>query len=450
MSKMKAHARNHVAHKFGADIWVGLFLVVGILGGTVAWASVAELSGAVIGQGSVIVESHGKRIQHADGGIVADIRVDDGSEVQEGDLLIRLDETITRANFAISEKGLDQAVARLARLEAERDRLPLVEFPPEIETRKHVEHIARAIVGERAMFAALSRTYNGKIVQLRERKQQLANEVMGYEAQFNARRSEIALLRTEMDGTKALVSRQYAPAVKMLGEQRQMAALEGDFGRLAAQIAQTNGKIAETELQVIQIQDEEIKRVATEIRDTERRIEELRERKVAAEDKLKRTEMRAPRTGVVHEMQVHTIGAVIRPGEVVLTVVPKEDILVVEARVRPVDIDQVSTGQLAFIRFPNFNRRTTPELNGRVVRVGADVAQDPSRPTNTGTADSTRREAFYPVRISVSEDELKRLNGLRLQPGMPAEVFIQTEDRTAISYMIKPISDQLARAFREK
>jgi HlyD family secretion protein len=448
MIPSRSNVRRPMSATLGGGTWIGLTLVGGLLVGTAAWASYATLAGAVIGPGAVIVESYGKRIQHADGGIVAEIYVEDGTEVKEGDLLFRLDDTITRSQFAISEKALDQALARLARLEAERDDHQVVEYPREIQSRIHIEHVAKAIHGENAIFEALSHTYEGKIAQLQERKKQLIEETKGYEAQYAGRKSEITLLKKEMAGTQDLVKKDYAPVVKMLAEQRQLASLEGEFGRLAAQIAQTRGRVTETDLQVIQVEDEETKRVASEIRDTERRVEELKERKTAAEDKLKRIEMRAPRNGFVHELQIHTIGAVIRTGEVVLTVIPKEDKLVIEARVRPIDIDQISVGQKALVRFPNFNRRTTPELWGQVIRIGADVAKDNTQ--NANAPDPAKKEAFYPVRIVVSEEEIKRLDGLKLLPGMPAETFIQTEERTAMSYLLKPMTDQLTRAFREK
>lgn len=432
----------------GRDTWLGLILICGLLVGTAAWASYATLAGAVIGPGSVIVESYGKRIQHADGGIVAEIYVDDGAEVKEGDLLLRLDDTITRTQFSISEKALDQSLARLARLESERDDKNSVTYPLELLARSTIDHITKSMRGENAIFAASQKTYEGRASQLQERKKQLIEETKGYRAQYTARKSEILLLKQEMAGTQELVRKNYAPVVKILAEQRQLASLEGEYGRLEAQVAQTKGKITEIDLQIIQAEDEENKRVTSEIRETERRIEELKERKTAAEDKLKRIEIRAPRNGFVHELQVHTIGAVIRTGEVVLTIIPKEDKLVVEARVRPIDIDQISIGQKALVRFPNFNRRTTPELWGQIVRIGADVAKDNIQ--NINAPDTAKKEAFYPVRIVVSEEETRRLEGLKLLPGMPAETFIQTEERSAMSYLLKPMTDQLARAFREK
>lgn len=432
----------------GPGTWTGLTLIGALLCGTAAWASYATLAGAVIGTGTVIVESYGKRIQHADGGIVSEIYVEDGSEVKEGELLFRLDDTITRSQFAIAEKALDQSLARLARLEAERDNRESVDYPPELLSRMSILHVAKSIQGEKAIFEAGLRTSRGKIAQLLERKQQLIDEIKGYEAQYAGRKSEITLLKREMAGTEELAKKGYAPVVKTLAEQRQLASLEGEFGRLSALIAQTKGKVSETDLQVIQVEDDENERITSEIRDTERRIEELKERKVAAEDKLKRIEVRSPRHGSVHELQIHTTGAVIKTGEVVLTVIPMEDKLVVEARVRPIDVDQISIGQNAVVRFPNFNRRTTPELWGRVIRIGADVAKDGTQ--NANPNETTRKEAFYPVRIVVSEDELKRLDGLKLLPGMPAETFIQTEARSPMSYLLKPMIDQLTRAFREK
>ncbi len=435
--------------KLGWEAWTGLALILGLLGGTAAWASYATLSGAVIASGAVVVESYGKRIQHADGGIVAEIHVEDGREVKEGELLLRLDDTINRTNFTIAEKSLDQALARLARLEAERDEKPSITFPSELLSRRSTDHVQKAIEGETAIFEAMGHIFDGKKDQLTARRAQLSEEARGYEAQLAARRSEILLLKREMAGTKSLVARGYAPVVKMLAEQRQLASLEGEAGRLSAQMAQSRGRIGEIDLQIVQIDDDETRRIANEIRDTERRIDELREKKVVAEDKLRRVDIRAPRSGFVHELQVHTIGAVVRSGETVLTIVPKEDGLVIEARVRPIEIDKVFAGQKAILRFPNFNRRTTPELAGRVVRVGADVAQD-IRAGGQSSPDVLRRDVYYPVRILTAEQELRRLEGIRLLPGMPVEVFVQTEERTAMSYLLKPITDQLARALREK
>jgi membrane fusion protein, type I secretion system len=261
---------------------------------------------------------------------------------------------------------------------------------------------------------------------------------VGYQAQVRAKSQEITLIARELDGAKKLWDKNLMPLTKYTSLQREAARLEGEHGVLIATESQIKGKIAEIELQIIQIDRDMTSEVGRELRDVEAKIGELVERKVAAEDQLKRVEIRAPQDGTVYQLGVHSADEVITPGDTIMLIVPEKDELKVEAKVAPQDIDQIAIGETAALRFSAFDQRTTPEINGTVARLSPDTTTDP----RTG-------QSFYTVRIDVKPSEIARLGAVKLVPGMPAEVFIKTGDRNALSYLLKPLDDQIARAFKE-
>lgn len=417
----------------------GLAVVVLLFGGFGVWAATTSLSGAVIAAGQVVVESSVKKVQHPTGGIVGDIRVRDGDRVQTGDLVIRLDETVTRASLSMVSKQLDQFEARQARLVAERDGLRTVKFPDGLTARQDSPDVADVIAGERSLFEARRTAIDGQRAQLTERITQLRDEIRGLEAQAAAKRKQTALINQELEGVDRLYKQNLVPITRLTSLQREASRLDGEEGQLVASIAASKGKIAETELQIIQLVQDLKREVASDLRDSQSKIGELVERKVAAEDQLKRVDIRAPQNGFVHQLAVHTIGGVINAGEPIMLIVPQADSLVVEARLAPHDIDQVHPGQQVTLRFSAFSQRTTPEIFGTVSRVSADL-----------TREAQSNTAYYTVRITIPDEELKKLEGKALIPGMPVEAFIQTGSRTALSYLIKPFGDQVARAFRER
>ncbi|MER9426648.1 HlyD family type I secretion periplasmic adaptor subunit [Mesorhizobium sp. M0317] len=421
------------------------YLVAGVatclllVGGVGGLAAVTRMSGAVIAAGRLVVDSNVKKVQHPTGGVVGEIRVREGDRVKAGDILVRLDETTTRANLAIVSKGLDEFYARLARLEAERDGKDTISFPDVLTSRRDEAGVAASMAGEQSLFDFRHQARSGQRSQLRERIAQLKQESAGLTEQLQAKRREIELIQIELEGVRSLWHRKLIGIDRMTSLERDAVRLEGEHGQLTAGIAQVKGKASEIELQIIQIDQDLRSEVATDLRDTQGKISEFVERKVAAEDQLKRIDLRSPQDGVVLQLAVHTIGGVITPGEQVMQIVPVTDDLTVEAHIAPQDIDQVTMGQNAILRLSAFNRQTTPELTGTLSRISADL-----------TIEERTGAAFYVARVTLPKTEVAKLRGLALAPGMPAEVFFPTGDRTMLSYLVKPLSDQIQKAFREE
>jgi HlyD family secretion protein len=415
-------------------------VVVAILAiGLGGWASTAEIAGALIAPGFVVVDSNVKKVQHPTGGVVGEVRVRDGDRVKAGDTLVRLDETVTRANLAIVHKGLIELYARKARLGAERDGADTVNTPKELAGQTGDADVQEALASERKLFELRRTARLGQKQQLRQRIAQLQEEIRGLEAQQAAKTKETELIEQELVGMRELWKKNLIPIDKLTALERETARLQGERGQLVASAAQAKGKIAETELQVLQVDQDLSSDVAKELRETDGKIGEYVERKVAAEDQLKRTDIRAPQDGVVFQSTANTVGGVVAAGDPIMLIVPETDTLLVEAKVDPKDIDKVQFGQPVLLRFSAFDIRTTPEINGTVARVAADTSTD----QRTG-------QTYYVVRIAMTPDEIARLGNVRLTPGMPVEAFIQTGQRTMLSYLIKPLHDQLMRAFRER
>ena len=418
---------------------VGFTLVLLLGGGVGGWAATTSLSGAVIAPGSIVVDSHVKKVQHPTGGVVGEVRVRDGDHVNAGDVVVRLDDTVTRANLAIVSRGLDELMARRARLESERDGRDGVIFPEALDQRANDPQVAHILAGERNLFDLRRSARLGQKAQLEQRIVQLEQQIEGFNAQADAKVREVELLNRELEGVRSLWTQRLTPLNKLTALEREAARLEGERGQLISSVAQAKDKITETRLQIIQIDQDLASDVAKELRDTDAKINESVERKITAEDQLKRIEIRAPQDGTVFQSTVHTVGGVIAPGDSIMLIVPNSDNLTVEVKIAPQDIDHVRIGQEAVLRLTAFNQRTTPELNGIVGQISADT-----------TTDQRTGQSYYLTRIAIPADELARLGDVRLLPGMPAEVFIQTGERQVLSYLIKPLRDQFARAFKEK
>lgn len=417
----------------------GLAAVMLIAGGIGGWAATTEISGALIAPGSVVVESNAKKVQHPTGGVVGEIAVTNGMSVTAGDILVRLDETMTRANLKIVSKTLDEMTTRRARLRAERDGASEMSWPSAFNERRQDEGIIELMADEQRLFELRSTTRLGQKRQLRERIAQLREEANGIVAQQAAKSQELVLVNNELEGVRELWSKQLIQMNRLTALEREAARLDGERAQLLAAAAQGRGKISEIELQITQIDRELASEVGRELREIDGKAGEYAERKVAAEDQLRRIDIRAPISGTVHELNVHTVGGVISAGEQLMLIVPASERLSVEVRVSPQDIDQVRVGQTAALRFSAFSQRTTPEINGTVSRVSADVTTE----QRTGIT-------YYTARIAIGPDELARLGDVRLVPGMPVEAFIKTAERTVGSYLTKPLFDQVARAFRER
>jgi HlyD family secretion protein len=411
---------------------------VALVGGLGGWAAFAEFSGAVIAAGSLVVESNVKKVQHQSGGVVGELLVREGDRVQKGDLLIHLDETMTRANLMIITDNLDEQTARRARLEAERDGASEVDFGA-LAGRDDEAKIGRLMTGERKLFDFRRESASGQKAQLKTRIQQFQEEIAGLQSQAESKAHELGFIHEELKGVRELRAKNLIPITRFMSLQREAARLEGERAALLANVAQTKGRISETELQILLI-DQQIKaEVAKDLSEVRAKMTELEERRVAAADQLRHVEIRAPQDGIVHQLVVHTVGGTIAQGEPIMLIVPVADSLQVEARVSPNEVDQVHIGSKVGLRFTTFNQRSTPQIEGEVTRVSADTTQD----TRTGST-------FYGVRIAFSEAEMKRLGEVKLAPGMPVEAFVKTQERTVLSYLLKPMNDQLAQALREK
>jgi len=421
-------------HIIAGSILVGA-LVLG-LGG---WAATAQISGALIAQGSIVVDSNVKKVQHPTGGVVGEVFVRDGDHVKSGDILLRLDETVTRANLAIVTKGLTELYARKSRLAAERDGTDTMAVPPELARHLDDPDVKDALASERKLFELRRQDRLGQKKQLQERITQLQEQITGLGAQQNAKDKGIGLVEQELQGVRDLWEKNLVQLNRLTSLQREEAQLQGERGQLVAQVAEAKGKIAEIQLQIIQVDEDLSSDVAKELRDIDSKIGEFVERKVTAEDQLKRTDIRAPQDGIVFQSTANTVGGVIAAGDPIMLIVPESDNLMAEVKVDPKDIDQVQFGQPVVLRFTSFNVRTTPELDGTVSRIAADT-----------TTDQRTGQSYYLVRISMTADEIKRLGDVKLTPGMPVEAFIETGERTMLSYLVKPLRDQLMRAFREK
>ncbi len=418
---------------------VAVLMVALVVGGVGGWAATTDIAGAVIALGSVVVDSNIKKVQHPTGGIVGAIRVHDGDRVKGGDIVVRLDDTITRANLAIVTKGLNELMARKARLEAERDESETIRFPQELLQAASDPDVAYLMASEGKVFKLRFMARFGQKSMLGERNMQMQEEIRGHQGQVETKAQEIVLIGRELEGARDLWKKNLMPISKMTALEREATRLAGERAQLISAIAQARGKIAEILLQVIQIDREASSDIGKELREIEAKIGELVERKVAALDQMKRIDIRAPQDGTVHQSIVHTVGGVITAGEALMLIVPAADNLIAEVKVIPQDIDQLWQGQAAQLRFPAFSQRTTPELNGTVSRISADVSTE----QRTGGS-------YYTVRIAVSPEEMLRLGDVKLVPGMPVEALIKTGDRRVLSYLVKPLQDQIMRAFRER
>jgi HlyD family secretion protein len=405
------------------------------------WAATSELTGAVIGQGVIVVDSSVKKVQHPTGGVVGELRVREGDRVKAGDILVRLDETQTLANATIISTNFDELLARQARLETERDNTDQIVFPKVLleRSRDPASQAARAIAAERSLFDLRRQARGGQKAQLKERGAQLREEIKGYLGQAEAKQKEVDFIHQELEGVRTLWEKKLVPMNRLTALERDTARLEGERSQLSGMIAQAKGKIAEIELQVIQIDQDLRTEVGKDLIETRSKISETAERKTAAVDQLSRIDIRAPQSGRVHQLTVHTVGGVISPGEQIMLIVPDADALAVEVKIAPRDIDQVHVGQAASMRFAAFDQKTTPEVEGEVSMVSADLTQD----QRTGTS-------YYTTRVLLKPEELARLGNTKLVPGMPVDVFIKTPGRTTLSYLIKPLRDQAERALKER
>jgi HlyD family secretion protein len=420
-------------------VWTGYLALAAFAGAFALWSVLLPIRGAVIAPGQFVAETNVKKVQHLQGGIVAELLVREGQPVAEGDLLIRLDATQARAMLGIFSRQIDEFTVRAARLEAEREERAVMSPPAALAARADDADFRRMYAEEVRLFEARASARANTRALLASRVDQLRSEIEGLTLQREAKEREAAIIRHELAGVQSLFDKNLVQLTRLSQLQREEASLSGQRGLLTAQIAQAEGKIAEVRQQTIQIGEDLRSEALRELREVQARLGELQERRVAAEDQLKRIDIRAPARGIVHQLAVHTVGGVAAPGEALMLIVPSEELLHLEARVAPADYDQLHTGQEARVRLHAFNQRLTPELAGTVTRMSADI----TREAQTG-------QMYYTVRVTVPASELERIAPLRLMAGMQADVHVSTTERTVMSFLVRPLLDQFARTFRER
>lgn len=417
---------------------IGLVAGIGLIGLVFAWAQSTMISGAVIAPGAAVVRGKPKQVQSLDGGIAEEILVADGDMVSAGQVLIRLDPTLLRINLEMYRNQLAEEVALRSRLEAERAGLPEIRFDQGLTYLDGISH-ERIHAGQSEIFKARREVLRGRKAQLREKIEQFRNQITGVEALLAAKREQLDYIEQELEDLVALQRQGLAREGQVLDLQRGRASLLGDIAQNQADLAGIRNSIQETEMEILQSERQFQEQVVTDLREVSKRVEELILKIVTAQKQLERIEIVAPVSGIVHEMRIFTVGGVVPPGETILQVIPVGQGVEFEVRVDPRAIDQVAIGQSARVVFPAFSSRTTPEVFGRVSGISANSVTDPA----TG-------QSFYRVGLSIPDAELAKLDREKIIPGMPVEAFLQTGERSVLSYLLRPLADQLDRAFREE
>jgi HlyD family secretion protein len=419
---------------------IGLLGLVVLVGGFGIWAVRANIAGAIIASGRIEVDRNRQVVQHIDGGIVDEILVDEGDHVEAGDLLISLDDNLLNSELLIAEGQLFELMARRGRLEAERDGSDTISFPPELlqvaATRPEVQDL---IDGQDRLFHARRDSIARETEQLEKRRSQLGNQIEGVQAQQDSLNVQLQLIQRELISQQSLLDRGLAQAATVLNLRRTEADLQGDLGELVATEAQTEGRVTEIDIEILKLQTQQREEAITRLRDLRYRELELAEQRRSLQERLARLDITAPVSGIVYGLQFQTPRSVIRPADPVLHIVPQDRPLVIAARVEPIHIDQVHTGQPVMLRLSALDQRQTPELEGTVELVSADAFED-----------QASGMSFYRAEIVLNEGEADKLpDGTILLPGMPVETFILTDNRTPIGYLVKPLADYFTKAFRE-
>ncbi len=418
---------------------VGLLTVFLLIGGIGVWGAWASLAGAVLAFGQIELESHAQIVQHPDGGVVATINVRDGDEVKAGDVLLSLDGSELRSDLAILTNQLTELEARGARLTAEQLGQEEVVFPAELERAAAGDKaIAEVLAGQVAFFDAKRRTYAEAVNSTREQQRQKANEIDGLKAQSAALSEQLQLLEDELVNVEALRAKGLVGAPRVAEMKRGRAGLVGQKAETEASVAGSLGQIAQLDVEVLRLTSARQEEAVSELRDIENKIAELREQRKALAATIARLDLRAPLDGIIHGLQIHTIGSVIRPADPIMYVIPQDNLLTITAKVDASHVDSVFVGQDAVLRFSSFDARATPELHAEVTRVSADILTD----DRTGVQ-------FYTAELTPKPGEIELIADKALLPGMPVEVYIQTGSRSPLSYMLKPFLDYAERAFRE-
>lgn len=424
----------------GGVVLFGLIVVCVIFLGLGIWSATAPLARAVPAMATLSLKGERKTIQHFEGGIVGSLHVAEGQPVKKGQLLISLDPLKASANVARHNGQLDQALAREARLESELAGYRTMEISGDLlERLSRNQEIMDIVEAEQRHMTARRESLDGHISILEQRIDQLDNEIRGYEIQRASNIEQHQIFQNEILGLRELNRKGYYPKTKLLAVERAMAQLRGASGSDLARIARTQSSQRESENQIISVKQRFRESIIKELRDVQVEITDLNERALVAKDILQRIDIKAPKAGLVQALQVHTIGGVVSPGESLMEIVPQDDELIVNAQISPNDVDNVKVGQTAEVRLTALNFRSTPSIYGVVASISGDRIQDPRH-----------MDPFFLARIEIPAEEQKKIEGLKLSAGMPAEVLIKAGERTALDYLLKPMTDAFVKGLNEE
>ncbi|MFI0396647.1 HlyD family type I secretion periplasmic adaptor subunit [Paracoccus sp. p1-h21] len=421
------------------SVWLGMMAVLVLVLGFGLWSATSRIAGAVVAPGQVEVERHRQVVQHPDGGVVEKIEVKEGQQVRSGDILIRLDGTLLRTELAIVEGQYFEILARRGRLEAERSDAQTISFPTELTERGQADLAMAALMGgQTSLFGARRDTLMQSLDQLSKQADQVRAQIEGIDAQSGALTRQRDFLDKELTDQRALLKKGLAQAPRVLALEREAARLDGQLGEMKAARAGAETRLTEIGITRLKLSSERRETAETELRDLGYRELELAERRRSLSERIARLDIRAPVSGIVHELKITTPRSVIRAAEPILYLIPQDRPLIIGARVSPINIDEVHIGQPVVLRFSAFASRTTPEIDGVIERVSAD-----------SVVDEVTRSPYYRADVGIPPAEMAKLGDLALIPGMPVEVFIQTGERSPLAYLLKPLTDYFTRAFRE-
>jgi HlyD family secretion protein len=436
MSGSQRQARKWTA---GLPLSIGYLAIVALVGGLGVWSVNAKISGAVVSSGMIQVESNRQVIQHPEGGVVGDILVKNGDRVAAGDVLLRLDDTLLTSELAIVEGQLFELFARRARLVAERDGTEDFAFSAgAARDFRENPQFTELLQGQERLFHARRDALAQETAQLEEQILQASNQIQGAQSQLSAFIEQEQLVAEELSDIQSLFDKGLTQANRLTAQRREHSRLKGEIGNFQSNIALLKGEIAGLEIQKLRLQTQTREEAITGLRDIGHQELELSERRLALLETLSRLDIRTPVSGVIYDSQIFAIQSVISPAQPIMFVIPQDQPLVVASRVESIHIDQVHVGQDVSLRFSAFDQRFTPEIQGQVSRLSADVFTDDV----TGLS-------YYQAELLPLEGELAKLEGQELLPGMPVEAFIKTSERSPLNYLTKPLVDYFNKAFRE-
>ena len=418
----------------------GFAVISGILVlGVGGWAFSAQVESAVIANGKFVVKSNAQEVQHLEGGTVGAILVTEGQQVKKGQVLVRLDSKQVESELEILKGRLIDLTVEQARLISERDGNSVIKRPkpPFALKRERSAYNAALSLQQTLLTARLSAT-RSQLSQLEERKRQTEEQIRGFK---RVRRARVI----ELEQSQADLVAQHLDKKRLIRKSvlrqtlRQVARARGDIGDIDAKVAGAKSRLAEAQFRISELKRTERSKILDQLKVNQSQLNEAREKYTAASSRSTNLEIRSPRSGLVHELKIHTVGGVIRPGQTVMSVIPQDELLLVSAKIQTHEIDQVFIGQPAVVRIGAFKQRITPELEATVTGISPDESKD-----------EASGQSFFSAKIAIKASELKKLGGKKLTPGLPAEVFIQGKKRRVITYLTQPLADQMALTFREE